>query len=150
MGQSGCLECGHGASARCGREDLLPSTGGDMLSPIRLFDNERFYQSSCENYSIMARININDLSAFVAVRTERSFTRAAAKLGVAPSALSHLIRALERRLGVQLLVRTTRQVAPTEVGERFLRSLAPLLDEIEGQVTALSGGTTNAASRNAA
>src|ERR1700752_2793333 len=118
MGQSGCLECGQGASARCGREDLLPLIGGDILSPIRLFDNKRFCQSSYENYSIMPRININDLSAFVAVGTERSFTRAAAKLGVTPSALSHLIRALESRLGVQLLVRTTRQVAPTEVGER--------------------------------
>ncbi|WP_266182176.1 LysR family transcriptional regulator [Dyella humicola] len=85
----------------------------------------------------MSRININDLVAFVAVGTERSFTRAAAKLGVTPSALSHLIRALEDRVGVQLLVRTTRSVAPTETGERFLRSLSPLLDELEGQLVAL-------------
>ena len=68
----------------------------------------------------MARTNLNDLLAFLAVARERSFTRAAAKLGVSQSALSHTIRGLEERLGLRLLTRTTRSVAPTEAGERLL------------------------------
>lgn len=64
----------------------------------------------------MPRHNINDLLAFRAVARERSFTRAAAQIGVSPSALSHRMRALEERLGVRLLTRTTRSVAPTEAG----------------------------------
>ena len=68
----------------------------------------------------MQRENLNDLLAFLAVARERSFTRAAAKLGVSQSALSHTIRELEARLGVRLLTRTTRSVAPTEAGERLL------------------------------
>jgi DNA-binding transcriptional LysR family regulator len=67
--------------------------------------------------------NLNDLLVFRAVATERSFTRAAAKLGVSQSALSHTIRALEERLGLRLLTRTTRSVAPTEAGERLLHTL---------------------------
>ena len=79
----------------------------------------------------MSRQNVNDLLAFLAVARERSFTQAAAKLGVSQSALSHTIRALEERLGLRLLTRTTRSVAPTEVGERLLRTIGPRLDEID-------------------
>ena len=86
----------------------------------------------------MARANINDLVAFLAVARERSFTRAAAKLGVSQSALSHTIRALEERLGLRLLTRTTRSVAPTEAGERLLRTVGPRLDEIDSELAALS------------
>ena len=71
----------------------------------------------------MPRDNLNDLVAFLAVARERSFTRAAAQLGVSQSALSHTIRGLEERLGLRLLTRTTRSVAPTEAGERLLRPL---------------------------
>ena len=83
--------------------------------------------------------NLNDLLVFRAVATERSFTRAAAKLGVSQSALSHTIRALEERLGLRLLTRTTRSVAPTEVGERLLHTVAPRFEEIEAELEALSG-----------
>jgi DNA-binding transcriptional LysR family regulator len=69
--------------------------------------------------------HLNDLTAFVAVARERSFTRAAAKLGVSQSALSHTIRSLEERIGVRLLTRTTRSVSPTSAGERLLRTAAP-------------------------
>ena len=86
----------------------------------------------------MPRQNINDLLAFRAVARERSFTRAAALLGVSPSALSHTIRALEERLGVRLLTRTTRSVAPTEAGERLLATIGPQFDEIEAGLAALS------------
>ena len=86
----------------------------------------------------MNRQDLPDLSAFVMVARERSFTRAAARLGITPSALSHGIRGLEERLGVRLLNRTTRSVTPTEAGERMLRSVAFHLDEIETHVAALS------------
>lgn len=86
----------------------------------------------------MARENINDLLAFLAVARERSFTRAAAKIGVSQSALSHTIRQLEARLGIRLLTRTTRAVSPTEAGQRLLDSIGPHFDEIETQVEALS------------
>src|SRR5215204_5111818 len=86
----------------------------------------------------MPRQNINDLLAFLAVAKERSFTRAAAQLGVSQSALSHTIRGLEERLGVRLLARTTRSVAPTEAGERLLRTVGPRFDEIEAELAALS------------
>jgi DNA-binding transcriptional LysR family regulator len=79
----------------------------------------------------MARENLNDLVAFLAVARERNFTRAAAKLGVSQSALSHTIRDLEARLGVRLLTRTTRSVSPTQAGERLLHTIGPRLDEIE-------------------
>jgi DNA-binding transcriptional LysR family regulator len=85
----------------------------------------------------MARHNINDLLAFRAVARERSFTRAAAQIGVSPSALSHALRGLEERLGVRLLTRTTRSVAPTEVGERLLATIGPRFDEIEAELDAL-------------
>ncbi|WGD29191.1 LysR family transcriptional regulator [Ancylobacter sp. WKF20] len=86
----------------------------------------------------MARENINDLLAFIAVARERSFTRAAARMGVSQSALSHTIRQLEARLGVRLLTRTTRAVSPTEAGERLLEGIGPHFDEIEAQVDALN------------
>ena len=84
------------------------------------------------------RPNANDLIAFVAVARERSFTRAAASLGVSTSALSHTMRGLEERLGVRLLARTTRSVTPTEAGERLLNSIGPRFDEIDAEVAALS------------
>jgi len=84
------------------------------------------------------RENINDLLAFLAVARERSFTRAAAKLGVSQSALSHTIRGLEARLGLRLLTRTTRSVAPTEAGERLVRNVGPRFEEIETELDALS------------
>lgn len=86
----------------------------------------------------MARDNINDILVFLAVARERSFTRAAAKLGMTQSALSHIIRSLESRLGVRLLTRTTRSVSPTEAGERLLQNVAPRLEEIEAEITAVS------------
>lgn len=86
----------------------------------------------------MARENLNDLLAFVAVARERSFTRAAARLGVSQSALSHTVRGLEARLGLRLLSRTSRSVAPTEAGERLLRTVGPRLDEIDAEIAALS------------
>ncbi len=86
----------------------------------------------------MPRQNVNDLLAFIAVAREQSFTRAAAKLGVSQSALSHTIRQLEARLGVRLLTRTTRAVSPTEAGERLLAGIGPHFDEIDAQIEALS------------
>jgi len=85
----------------------------------------------------MKRHKINDLQAFVAVARDQSFTKAATKLGVTPSALSHTMRGLEERLGVRLLARTTRNVSPTEAGERLMRSIAPLFDQIVVEVEAL-------------
>ena len=80
----------------------------------------------------------NDLIAFVAVARDRSFTRAAARLGVSQSALSHTIRGLEERLGLRLLTRTTRSVAPTEAGERLLATVGPRFDEIDAELAALT------------
>jgi DNA-binding transcriptional LysR family regulator len=82
--------------------------------------------------------NLNDLTGFLAVANERSFTRAAAKLGVSQSALSHTIRDLEERLGVRLLTRTTRSVAPTQAGERLLHTIGPRFAEIDAELAALS------------
>lgn len=86
----------------------------------------------------MARDNINDILVFIAVARERSFTRAAAKLGMSQSALSHIVRGLEERLGVRLLTRTTRSVSPTEAGERLLQNVGPRLEEIDAEITAIS------------
>src|SRR5271155_1080050 len=86
----------------------------------------------------MQRGNLNDLPAFLAVGQERSFTKAAAKLGVSQSALSHTIRGLEERLGLRLLTRTTRSVAPPEAGERLLRTVGPRIEEIDAALAALS------------
>src|SRR3954470_17525826 len=85
----------------------------------------------------MKRDSLNDLAAFLAVARERSFTRTAAQLGVSPSALSHAMRRLEERLGVRLLTRTTRNVSPTEAGERLLRSVGPHFDEIDSALRGL-------------
>lgn len=84
------------------------------------------------------RENLTDLLAFLAVARERNFTRAAAKLGVSQSALSQTVRGLEARLGLRLLTRTTRSVAPTEAGERLLASAGPHFDGIEAALAALS------------
>lgn len=86
----------------------------------------------------MARQDIKDLAAFLVVARERSFTKAAAQLGVSQSALSHTMRGLEERLGLRLLTRTTRSVAPTEAGERLLRTVGPHFDEIDAELDALS------------
>src|SRR3989442_2789934 len=86
----------------------------------------------------MQRRSLDDLRALVAVGRERSFTKAAAKLGISQSALSQTIRELEARLGVRLLTRTTRSVSPTEAGERLLRTVGPRFEEIEPELEALS------------
>jgi DNA-binding transcriptional LysR family regulator len=86
----------------------------------------------------MQRGHLDDLRAFVAVGRERSFTKAAAQLGVSQSALSHTVRELEARLGVHLLTRTTRSVSPTEAGERLLHTLSPRFEEIDAELAALS------------
>jgi DNA-binding transcriptional LysR family regulator len=86
----------------------------------------------------MPRSDINDLLAFIAIAREHSFTKAAAKLGVSQSALSHTLRGLEARLGMRLLNRTTRSVAPTQAGERLLQSVAPRLEEIEAELATLN------------
>jgi DNA-binding transcriptional LysR family regulator len=86
----------------------------------------------------MPKRAFHDVVAFVSVARERNFTKAAAKLGVSQSALSHTIRALEARLGVRLLARTTRSVAPTEAGERLMAVVAPRFDEIDAELAALS------------
>src|SRR5215204_2850940 len=86
----------------------------------------------------MARQNINDLLAFLVVARVRSFTRAAAQLDVSQSALSHTVRGLEERLGLRLLTRTTRSVAPTEAGERLLRAVGSRFEEIDAALADLS------------
>lgn len=88
--------------------------------------------------SLMLRENINDLIALAAVAEERSFTRAAARLNVSQSALSHTIKALEQRLGLRLLTRTTRSVAPTLEGEDLLATLNPCFEKIEARLQALN------------
>jgi DNA-binding transcriptional LysR family regulator len=82
--------------------------------------------------------DFSEMLAFLAVARERSFSKAAAKLGVTPSALSHKVSDFEARLGLRLLARTTRSVAPTEAGERLLRSVGSRVDEIEAEIAALS------------
>ena len=86
----------------------------------------------------MPRENYGDLLAFLAVARERSFTRAAAQVGISQSALSHAIQELEARLGVRLLTRTTRSVSPTEAGQRLLLSLSPRFEEIDLELAAVS------------
>ncbi|WP_414502174.1 LysR family transcriptional regulator [Zymobacter sp. IVIA_5232.4 C2] len=86
----------------------------------------------------MSRENVNHLVSFIAVGRQRSFTKAAAQLGVSPSALSHTIRILEERIGLRLLTRTTRSVSLTEAGERLLRNIGPRFDEIETELAALN------------
>jgi len=86
----------------------------------------------------MQRQDLNDMLWFMAVAEERSFTRAAARLGTSQSTLSHTIKRLEQRLGFRLLTRTTRSVSPTEAGERLLRTLVPHIHDIENEVDALT------------
>ena len=85
----------------------------------------------------MKRHDLNDLAAFAVVAEHGSFTRAAAQLGMSQSALSHSMKALEARLGVRLLSRTTRSVSTTEAGETLLRSLRPALETIASGLTAV-------------
>ena len=87
----------------------------------------------------MDRDDLNVLSAFMAVAEERSFTKAARRVGVSQSALSHAIRGLEEEIGVRLLARTTRSVAPTEAGEELLRSLRPALSDVRAALGKLAG-----------
>jgi DNA-binding transcriptional LysR family regulator len=84
------------------------------------------------------RENFNDLQAFLVVARSKSFTKAAAQLGVSPSALSHSMRGLEERLGIRLLTRTTRSVSPTDAGERLLRTVGPRFEEVEAELAALN------------
>ena len=86
----------------------------------------------------MQRSSLDDLRALVAVGRERSFTKAAAKLGVSQSALSQTIRQLETRLSVRLLTRTTRSVSPTDAGERLLRTVGPRFEEIDAELAAIT------------
>jgi Transcriptional regulator len=86
----------------------------------------------------MARDELGDLRAFLAVAEARSFTKAAARLGVSSSALSHTIRSLEERLGLRLLARTTRSVATTEAGERLFNTIAPHFEQIHAELDSLS------------
>ena len=86
----------------------------------------------------MPRADLNELLAFLAVARERSFTRAAAGLGVSQSALSQTIGGLEARLGLRLLTRTTRSVATTEAGERLLRAVGPAFEEIDAGLASLN------------
>lgn len=86
----------------------------------------------------MAGEKLDDLAAFLVVAQERNFTRAAKQLGVSQSALSQTIRVLEARLGLRLLTRTTRRVAPTEAGERLIRTIGPRIEEIRSELDGLS------------
>ncbi|WP_418137902.1 LysR family transcriptional regulator [Agrobacterium sp. El2ro-1b] len=85
----------------------------------------------------MKREDLNDMLWFLAVAEERSFTKAAAKLGTSQSTISHTIKKLEARMGLRLLTRTTRSVSPTEAGERLIRSLAPRIEELETEIDQL-------------
>src|SRR6201997_4142108 len=87
----------------------------------------------------MERSDLNILAAFLAIAEERSFTKAATRLAVSPSAMSHGIRGLEEKLGVRLLSRTTRSVAPTEAGEQLLARLRPALTDIDDALDQLAG-----------
>lgn len=86
----------------------------------------------------MKREELGNLAMFLAVAEERSFTKAAAKLGISQSALSHTVRRLEAKLGLRLLTRTTRSVAPTEAGERLIETLRPAFDTIDDKLATLS------------
>lgn len=86
----------------------------------------------------MSRSDLSDITAFLSIAREGSFTKAAAKLGVSQSALSQTVRNLEARLGLRLLTRTTRKVSPTEAGERLIQAVGPRLEEVEAELAALS------------
>src|SRR4051794_17498928 len=95
----------------------------------------------------MVRDDLSVLSALLTVAEEKSFTRAAKRLGVSPSAMSHAIRGLEEKLGVRLLSRTTRSVAPTDAGEQLLRRLRPALSEVGEALDQISGLSDKPAGR---
>ena len=95
----------------------------------------------------MIRSELAELSAFATVAEERSFTRAASRLGISQSALSHSVRGLEKRLGLQLLARTTRRVSPTAAGTALLQELAPALERIERAVAETRKQRQNPAGR---
>lgn len=97
----------------------------------------KYEYTGAKNSPMMSKEKLNDLQAFVTVAQERSFTRAAGMLGVSRSALSHTLLGLEERLGVRLLIRTTRSVSPTDAGNRLLAVLAPRLNEIENELASL-------------
>ena len=86
----------------------------------------------------MPKDNLTDIRTFIAVAREGSFTKAAAKYGVSQSAISYAVRMLEERLGLRLLARTTRSVSPTEAGQRLIDRLAPMLEQIEGELVAMT------------
>src|SRR5439155_26974832 len=98
-------------------------------------------------HSGMAHDDLNVLSAFLAVADERSFTKAPKRLNVSQSALSHAVRGLEEEIGVRLLARTTRSVAPTDAGEELLRSLRPALTDIRPDLGKISGQRDKPAGR---
>ncbi len=106
---------------------------------MRFVDNPAKYEWAFEIHAAMKRGDLDDLAAFMAVADTRSFTRAAAQLGMSASALSHTLARLEARLGLRLLARTTRSVATTEAGERLLATLRPALGEIGAELSALEG-----------
>jgi DNA-binding transcriptional LysR family regulator len=113
--------------------------GAAILTAFGAMPRLRVIKSSLpKKGACMARENFGDLLAFIAVARERSFTRAAAQLGISQSALSYTLRTLETRLGVRLLMRTTRSVSPTEAGERLLRTLPAKFEEIDAELAAVS------------
>lgn len=103
-----------------------------------MFDWRYSVQSLIRLANEMPAENFNELAAFAVVARERSFTKAAAQLGVSQSALSQTVRGLEERLGLRLLTRTTRSVSPTEAGERLLQTVAPRFEEIQRELASLS------------
>src|SRR5260370_889809 len=126
---------------------LLPSLRLCIVAPTRIedglgdndarwdiCDKEVEFECDIDKLSGMDREDWGSLAAFAVVAEERSFTRAAARLGVSPSALSHTMRRLEERLRIQLLARSTRSVSTTEAGERLLARLDPAIEEISNAV----------------
>ena len=121
----------------CPPIEPVASLGICPRTPTALAHRLRFFTGGIPSTKRAGESRITVLVAFLAVARAGSFTHAAPELGVSQSALSHTIRALEARLGVRLLTRTTRSVAPTEAGERLLRTLGPRLDEIEAELAAV-------------
>jgi DNA-binding transcriptional LysR family regulator len=108
------------------------------LKARRHFDNDEFSQWAVWVSQIMARIQLAELTAFVAVAEHRSFTKAAAKVGIALPTMSQTIRSLEERLGVRLFNRTTRSVAVTEAGERLLSEVQPILEGLDHAIESVN------------
>src|SRR5882724_51781 len=117
---------------------MFPCSWGHKVMVRRPADKMGQCEYTGEYNSTMRRENLSDLLAFLAVARDRSFTKAAAKLGVSRSALSHTLRGLEARLGLRLLSRTTRSVSPTAAGERLLEVVGHRIEEIEAELEALS------------